>query len=208
MSDGPIRVYLEITPKRTFAGALDWPGWCRSGKTVEAALETLAAYEARYRDAIAAAGVGPAPGAGAEVDIVARVEGDATTAFGAPGIIIDVDREPTDLAAGNRLAAIVVAAWGTFDRVAGAAPDQLTKGPRGGGRDTARIVEHVRSADDAYAAHLGIRPPLPLRASVLESLRTPSDGSPLHRRWTVRYAARRIAWHALDHAWEIEDRTP
>ncbi len=22
-----------------------------------------------------------------------------------------------------------------------------------------------------------------------------------------RYAARRIAWHALDHAWEVEDRT-
>lgn len=25
--------------------------------------------------------------------------------------------------------------------------------------------------------------------------------------WPARYAARRIAWHALDHAWEIEDRT-
>ena len=24
--------------------------------------------------------------------------------------------------------------------------------------------------------------------------------------WPVRYAARRIAWHVLDHAWEIEDR--
>ena len=26
------------------------------------------------------------------------------------------------------------------------------------------------------------------------------------RRWTPRYAIRRSAWHALDHAWEIEDR--
>jgi hypothetical protein len=26
--------------------------------------------------------------------------------------------------------------------------------------------------------------------------------------WPLRYAARRIAWHALDHAWEIEDRRP
>jgi hypothetical protein len=25
--------------------------------------------------------------------------------------------------------------------------------------------------------------------------------------WPPRYAARRIAWHALDHAWEIEDRS-
>ena len=35
----------------------------------------------------------------------------------------------------------------------------------------------------------------------------PSDGQPLAgRRWLHRYAARRIAWHALDHAWEMEDR--
>jgi len=24
--------------------------------------------------------------------------------------------------------------------------------------------------------------------------------------WSTRYAARRIAWHALDHAWEMQDR--
>ena len=47
-----------------------------------------------------------------------------------------------------------------------------------------------------------------MRAAMLDVLRPPSDGSPLaDRRWTARYAARRIAWHALDHAWEIEDRT-
>ena len=40
------------------------------------------------------------------------------------------------------------------------------------------------------------------------SSRLPSDGSPLAgRSWTARYAARRIAWHALDHAWEMEDRS-
>ena len=27
-------------------------------------------------------------------------------------------------------------------------------------------------------------------------------------KWPVAYAARRTAWHALDHAWEIEDRLP
>ena len=25
--------------------------------------------------------------------------------------------------------------------------------------------------------------------------------------WTPRYFVRRTAWHALDHAWEIEDRS-
>jgi hypothetical protein len=35
----------------------------------------------------------------------------------------------------------------------------------------------------------------------------PSDGSPLAPNgWTTRYAARRIAWHVLEHAWEMQDR--
>ena len=33
-----IDVYLEIGKKRTFAGAIDWPGWCRSGRDEGAAL--------------------------------------------------------------------------------------------------------------------------------------------------------------------------
>jgi hypothetical protein len=47
-----------------------------------------------------------------------------------------------------------------------------------------------------------------LRAEMLAILSEPSDGSPLAgKRWTIRYAAHRVAWHALDHAWEIEDRS-
>ena len=35
----------------------------------------------------------------------------------------------------------------------------------------------------------------------------PSDGSPVvPNGWTTRYAARRIAWHVLEHAWEMQDR--
>ena len=105
-----------------------------------------------------------------------------------------------------------------FERVAAAAPAELRKGPRGGGRDTAKIVGHVVGSDHGYARELGIRLPEPSptdraaiaaeRAAMLELLRQPSDGTPIAgRRWTARYAARRIAWHALDHAWEIEDRT-
>ena len=47
-----------------------------------------------------------------------------------------------------------------------------------------------------------------VRAAMLDVLREPSDGAPLAgRKWTTRYAASRIAWHALDHAWEMEDRS-
>jgi hypothetical protein len=55
---------------------------------------------------------------------------------------------------------------------------------------------------------------------LLDVLGASSSGEPLKekgpeaplkapgKRWPPRYAARRIAWHVLDHAWEIEDRTP
>jgi hypothetical protein len=73
-------------------------------------------------------------------------------------------------------------------------------------------------ADRAYAGQIGIkvndfapddRPAIEaMRSAMLEVLRAARDGEPLAgRRWPARYAAHRIAWHALDHAWEIEDRT-
>jgi hypothetical protein len=31
MSSRRIAVCLEVSPKNTFASALDWPGWCRAG---------------------------------------------------------------------------------------------------------------------------------------------------------------------------------
>jgi hypothetical protein len=112
----------------------------------------------------------------------------------------------------------VAAAWTRFEAVAAAAPEALRKGPRGGGRDTSKIVAHVLEADWSYAKEIGVRVRQPspgdldavaaLRAAMLEVLRRPSDGSSLAgRTWTARYAAHRIAWHALDHAWEIEDRS-
>ena len=105
-----------------------------------------------------------------------------------------------------------------FDEVAAAAPELLRKGPRGGGRDRSKVVGHVDEADHAYAREMGIKVPAPdradpptvvaMRTAMLDVLRQPSDGSPIAgRRWTPRYAARRVAWHALDHAWEIEDRS-
>jgi hypothetical protein len=113
---------------------------------------------------------------------------------------------------------LVTAAWTTFDRVAAGAPAELRKGPRGGGRDRDKMVAHVLEADDAYAREIGLRlkPAVAgdrdsieaVRLAVLGVIGAPSDGSPIAgRRWTARYAAMRIAWHALDHAWEMEDRT-
>ncbi|MFI6510447.1 hypothetical protein ACIBCT_22820 [Streptosporangium sp. NPDC050855] len=38
------RVYLEIGPKKVFACSVEWPGWCRIGRSEEEALEALATY--------------------------------------------------------------------------------------------------------------------------------------------------------------------
>ncbi|MEA2675330.1 MAG: hypothetical protein QOI92_2522 [Chloroflexota bacterium] len=215
MSPTRIRVGVETSRLKSFASALDWPGWSRPGKTPEAAVEALLSYAPRYATVAARAGLELATDS-LDADIVEQLDGDATTAFGAPSITFEADRAPTDAAEAKRIAALVQAAWTTFDETAATAPADLRKGPRGGGRDTAKMVEHVVGAEQAYATRLGVRVRMPdpgdagavaaLRAAILAPLNQPSDGSPIDR-WTQRYAARRIAWHAIDHAWEIEDRS-
>jgi hypothetical protein len=213
-----VRVGLEIIDRRTFASALDWPGWSRSGKDAAGALAALVAAGGRYAAVAAAAGIAPPADHVAFTTIVERLPGTATTAFGAPDVVFALDRRPTDAAEAERLAALAAASWDALDAAVAAAPPALRKGPRGGGRDRDAVVAHVVAADAAYARQIGLQVGEPaaadraaveaLRQAMLEALGRPSDGSPLGgRRWPPRYAARRIAWHALDHAWEIEDRS-
>jgi hypothetical protein len=211
-----ILVAIETTPKKSFASALDYPGWARNGKTPELALEALIAYAPRYAPVAAEAG-SPISTEDVATEIAETVEGDATTAFGAPSRVAELEREPLDRAEAGRRAALVDAAWRHLEAVVVAAPAELRKGPRGGGRNTAKIVEHVVGADHGYSRELGLKVPAPdprdpeavaaFRIAMLDVLRQPSEGGPIVKRWTARFAARRIAWHALDHAWEIEDRS-
>jgi hypothetical protein len=204
-------VYLEIGKQRVFACTFDWPGWCRAGKTEESALEALATYAERYAEVAREAGV-RFPTSATEFRVVDRVPGSATTDFGAPGAIPDQDSEPLKPAEAKRLVSLVQAAWTVFDRIVAGAPEALRKGPRGGGRDRDKIVEHVLGAEAGYTRGLGLRQRQPdardtgaltaNRAELLDTLRSPAEGV----RWPARYAARRIAWHVLDHAWEIQDR--
>ena len=211
-----LAVALEGTGKKVFASAVDWPGWSRAGKSGPLAIETLLTYAPRYAPVVAAAGLRLAEAF--DVDVVEELEGGSGTEFGVPSRPTAADSRSVDTADAARLASIVAASWSTFDRVAASAPAELRKGPRGGGRDRDKIVGHVTEADWYYAREIGIRIPQPRpgdrpaideqRAAILDVLRQPSDGTPLaDRRWPARYAARRIAWHSLDHAWEIEDRS-
>src|SRR5439155_3235038 len=211
---------------RVFVGVLEWPGWVRAGRTESQALDALAAAAERYASVAEVAGLALPV---AEFEVVERVEGDATTDFGAPSAIPQADRTPLTAKEAQRLAALLGACWTYLDKVVAAAPAELHKGPRGRGRDRDKIVAHVLGAEEAYAGKLGIRrrdlpaegagPGSVLRAALLDVLGAASTGEPLRekgpeatlkapgRRWPPRYAARRIAWHALDHAWEIEDRS-
>jgi hypothetical protein len=211
-----LAIALEGTGRKVFASAVEWPGWSRSDKTAEAAIERLLAYAPRYEPVVSAAGL--TLGSSFDVDIVEHLEGGSGTEFGVPSRPTAADARPTDAAEAARLAAIVEAAWASFDRIAAGAPAELRKGPRGGGRDRDKIVGHVDESDWYYAREIGIKVRQPaagdraavraVREAMLAVVREPSDGRPLaDRRWPVRYAARRIAWHALDHGWEIEDRS-
>ena len=210
----PLRLFVEETPKKVFVSALDWPGLARGAKTEDLAVESLLAHLPRYAKVAHKAGERFDPH-DVDLEVVSRTEGDAGSAFGIPSLVAPEDREPVDAREARRIASLAQASWDVFDAVASKAPESLRKGPRGGGRDRSKIVEHVTLSDGGYARSMGIKGDpetadglAAIREAVLEVLRSTSDGSPIaDRKWPPRYAARRVAWHALDHAWEIEDRT-
>lgn len=214
---GPRSVYLEIGRQKVFACSLEWPGWARAAKTEPMALELFADYAGRYAVVAAAAGIPFDAGRLRRYEIVERLPGSAATDFGVPDVKPAADTRSLTAAAAERMAQLVNSSWTMFDQVVATAPPALRKGPRGGGRDRDRIVEHVLAAETSYVRKIGLRLKQPevgdprainlFRREVLNYLRTARGSAPaLERGWPPRYAVRRIAWHVLDHAWEIEDR--
>ncbi len=195
------RVYLESGKRWVFAAAVDWPGWCRRGRGEDAALETLLNYIERYRQVVGPE-FNPSP-----PEVIGRVDGGMMVDFGAPGVIGPWDLEPPEPEEASALATVLEASWAAFDQVVAGAPKLLRKGPRGGGRDRDGIVEHVAEGERSYAGRIGLRLPKSTpwperRVQLGAALRSGSAGA-----WPTRYAYRRIAWHILDHAWEVEDRS-
>lgn len=211
------RVVLEIGNSKVFASAVDWPGWCRAGRGEEGALDALATYSTRYREVVEAAGVSFAAAEG-DLEVIERLPGNMTTDFGAPGVVAAADLEDLEPLQAKRLGLLVTASWTVLDRVVAVTPDELRKGPRGGGRDRDKMVDHVLGAEVAYARKIGVRHKQPalddlaaiadLRADIASALSAARNvQAEQDKGWPPRYAARRIAWHVLDHAWEMQDRT-
>lgn len=221
--DSTLAVVLERGEKKVFAVARDWPGWSRSGKSDQEAVAALLSYAPRYARIIKAARVKPSPpNAGATAKIVERHAGGCGTDFGVPGMPTKGDTAPLRGAELDRQRAILVAAWDAFDAAARRAEGKtLTVGPRGGGRSLAKMTGHVLEAEIAYLGQLGRRHAKPkpgddemalVRQEALATLEAVTAGKPIEnprntkRPWAPRYFMRRSAWHALDHAWELEDR--
>lgn len=224
-SSSSIDVYLEIGKKRTFAGVIDWPGWCRSGRDEGSALQALFDSAPRYARVLRTARLGfRAPADASAFAVIERLEGNATTDFGAPAVAPSSDTRPVDAAELRRFQTLLKACWQAFDAAARAATGkELRRGPRGGGRDLEEIVQHVLGGDAGYLARLAWKlekseeedPGEELartRQAILNALASAARGEVPARgprggvRWTPRYFVRRVAWHVLDHAWEIEDR--
>lgn len=214
-----VPIYLEIAPKRTFAGALDWPGWARSGRTEADAIEALLAYAPRYAKVVGARAGFDAPKDTPAFDVAERLHGGATTEFGAPGAIPKADDRPLNAAELERQLAILRAAWKAFDGAGTRARGiELRKGPRGGGRDLPKMSDHVLGAEMGYLGQLGARyrgapdDAAALHRAVVAAISAVTRGEPVteptavKKRWPPRYFIHRSAWHVLDHAWEIEDR--
>jgi hypothetical protein len=220
-----VEVYLEIGSKKTFAGAIDWPGWIRSGRDEAAALQALLESGPRYGRILRAARIDfHSPEDESAFQVVERLPGNPTTDFGAPDASPSADDDPVD---GDRLRFLqdlLKACWGTLEKTArAAAGKELRKGPRGGGREVDGILRHVLGSETSYLSSLGWKVRWDEKKDLYEELHRvqeeavqalapaargelPASGPRGGKRWSPRYYVRRSAWHILDHAWEIEDR--
>lgn len=218
-------VYIEMGKKKCFANAVEWPGWGRSGRDQAGALQALLAYAPRYARAIQPAGLDfhPPEDIGG-LQVIKDVEGNASTDFGAFGVVPSEDIRPVSAGDLERFQALLCACWQTLEQTAeAAAGKELLKGPRGGGRELDGILRHVIESQAAYMGRIGVKFKVDPNAAMLVELRcgkqTVLDGLSAAARgelpergprggvyWPPRYFVRTLTWHVLDHAWEIEDR--
>jgi hypothetical protein len=216
-----IRAVVERGPKgkRSAAFALDWPGWSRGARTAELAVETLESYRERYRPVADLAGMAAEFDAGGPLEIVEDRIGPGSTDFwGISFAPSSTEQDPMDGAALERGITLLQACWAYFDGVAARVSPDMRKGPRGGGRDRDQIIRHtIRTESEDFAKRIGLRIPEGAaltpdglrrhRETYVEAMRSYNAGEIKRMRsWTLPFLVRHSAYHALDHAWEMEDK--
>jgi len=217
-----MRVTLEIGPKgkKVVAVAADWPGLERGAKTEEAAIERLLSYVPRYAAVTKLAGLEAAFVTRPVVDVVEHYAGKGSTDFwGISFAFSSIDQQAISGEVLERELRLMRACWAFFDNVRGRVSAELQPGPRGGGRDRDQIVHHIFANEQDWAKMIGVLTP---DDAILtgEGLNAHRDAychaiSDYHSqgklagkmaKWPLRFLIRHTAFHALDHAWEREDK--
>ncbi len=214
-----LRVILEVGKKRrVVAGAMDWPGLDRWGTSEDEALGKLTSYLPRYAGVAERAGMLGAFELARHVEVVERVPGSSSTDFwGIAHVPSEIEREvlsPADL---ERRLDLLRACWAYFDDVAARVPAQLRPGSRSAGRSRDQIIRHVIiNEPEQFSRKVEVRTPPGVvitpgglakhRQRYLDAIRAyNAEGRPA-RTWPIQFLVRRTAHHAMDHAWEMEDR--
>jgi len=204
--------------RRVVACAFDWPGWDRSARLGQDVLAVLDSYRPRYAAVAESAGYGAQFAKAGPLNVVEEVDGiGMTDYYGVSGRAASAEMGPMSDADCDRKVALLQAAWRAFDDAAHRVSPDLRLGPRGGGRSREEIVGHVNRAEiDEFAPKVGVkvaletwedRPALlAYREAVIGGVRDHHSRGEKARSWELAFLLRRMAWHMLDHAWELEDR--
>ena len=215
-----LRVLVEqpTRGKRWVAVAADWPGLERGGKTEDEAVEKLVRYVRRYLPVAKRVRLGSELATQTDPDIIGRYQGVGSTDFwGISFAPSPLDRKPFDAPSFERNVRLLRAAWAEFDETAARVSAELRPGVRGGGRARDQIVRHVMATEGGDFSKR-VKAPTELkdlstpgrlarhRDRFVEAMRAwYAQGKPLGN-WTIPYLLRHTAYHALDHAWEMQDR--
>ena len=216
-----LRVILEVGKKRrVVAAATDWPGLDRWGTSEDDAVAKLVSYLPRYAGVAERASLATAFTRARDVEVIERVPGSSSTDFwGIAHVPSKVEAEVLSRAELDRRLELLEACWSYFDDVAANASPDLLPGPRSAGRTRDQIVRHVYiSEPEQMSRKVEVRsdPASVVTAAGLAEHRRAylaairaynADGRPA-RTWPIQFLIRRTAHHAMDHAWELEDREP
>ena len=217
-----LRVLLEIGPKgkRIVAGAMDWPGLERWGRTEDEAIDRLLAYVPRYAPVAERVGLRSEFDRGVVPHVVERTPSNTSTDWwGIAHVPPVIEADPLTDDELERRIGLMRATWAYFDEASDAGDEPLTRGPRGGGRERDQIVRHVYASErHNFWRKVAIREPDELRLTPEEladlreryvaAIREYHAEGQLARKWPLRFLIRRTAQHAMDHAWELKDRDP
>jgi hypothetical protein len=216
-----LRVLLEVGPggKRVVASAMDWPGLERWGRTDDEAIEKLLAYVPRYAPIAKRMRLGTELERQVTPHVLERTPGNTSTDWwGIAHVPSVIEAGPLTDDEHERRIGLMRATWAFFDAAVDASDAPLTVGPRGGGRERDVIVRHVYASErHNFWRKVAIREPdgrltpeelADLRERFVAGIREYHAEDRPARRWPLRFLIRRTAQHAMDHAWEIEDREP